>query len=112
MAIGSIERRFDLRKAPACWRFSRATPKRSVRIRNKRTLVREAEEALGRTRDPNEIVDMLHVIETPASRLFLRAATGKNAGRDPSHVDANYQRAALGYRPPVPAALVWPAPLN
>ena len=81
MAIGSIERCFDLlEKRPRAVRFSRATPKRAVRIRNKRTLVREAEEALGRTRDPNEIVEWLHVIETPASRFFLRAATGKNAG--------------------------------
>jgi hypothetical protein len=39
--------------------------------RNRRTLLREAEEALGRTRDPNEVVDMLHVIEKAASHLAL-----------------------------------------
>jgi hypothetical protein len=37
---------------------------------------------------------MLHVIETAASQFFLRAVTGENAGRDPSQVDADYQRAA------------------
>jgi HEAT repeat protein len=62
--------------------------------RNKRTLLRQAEEALARTRDPNEIVDMLHVIETAASQFFLRAVAGENAARDPSQVDADYQRAA------------------
>jgi hypothetical protein len=35
-AIGSIERRFDLlEKRPRAVRFSRATPKRAVRIRNR-----------------------------------------------------------------------------
>jgi hypothetical protein len=101
MAIGSIERRFDLlEKRP------RAGVSAELRLNALSGFETSARwfAALGRTRDPNEIVDMLHVIETPASRFFLRAATGKNAGRDPSHVDADYQRAALGYRPPVPAA--------
>jgi hypothetical protein len=52
----------------------RGRPKGS---RNKRTLLREAEEALGRTRDPNKIVDMLLVIEKAASHFYLRAEMGK-----------------------------------
>jgi hypothetical protein len=73
---------------------------------NKRTLLRQAEEALGRTRDPSEIVDMLHVVEVAASHFYLRAVTGKNAGRDPTEIDADYQKAAhlaalaLPYRHP------------
>jgi hypothetical protein len=62
--------------------------------RNKRTMLREAEETLGRTRDPNEIVDMLHVIERAASHFYLRAVMGKNGGRDDSQIDTDYQRAA------------------
>jgi hypothetical protein len=57
-------------------------------------MLREAEETLGRTRDPNEIVDMLHVIERAASHFYLRAVMGKNAGRDHSQIDTDYQRAA------------------
>jgi hypothetical protein len=62
--------------------------------KNKRTLLREAEEALGRARDPNEIVDMLHVIEKAASHFYLRAEMGKNAGRKQSEVDEDYRQAA------------------
>jgi hypothetical protein len=62
--------------------------------RNRRTLLREAEEALGRTRDPNEVVDMLHVIEKAASHFYLRAEMGKNTGRNQSEVDADYEKAA------------------
>jgi hypothetical protein len=62
--------------------------------RNRRTLLREAEEALGRTRDPNEVVDMLHVIEKAASHFYLRAEMGKNTGRSQAEVDADYEKAA------------------
>jgi hypothetical protein len=37
---------------------------------------------------------MLHVIETAASHFYLRAVMGKNAGRDDSQIDTDYQRAA------------------
>jgi hypothetical protein len=57
-----------------------------------RTLLREAEEALGRRRDPNEIVDMLHVIEKAASHFFIRAEMGKNAGRKQPEVDEDYKQ--------------------
>jgi hypothetical protein len=67
---------------------------RPTGAKNRRTLLREAEEALGRTRDPNEVVDMLHVIEKAATHFFLRAKMGKNAGRNQSEVDADYEKAA------------------
>jgi hypothetical protein len=62
--------------------------------KNRRTLLREAEEALGRTRDPNEVVDMLHVIEESATHFFLRAKMGKNAGRRTEEIDEDYKQAA------------------
>ena len=61
--------------------------------KNRRTLLREAEEALGRGRDPNEIVDMLHVIERAATHFFIRAEMGKNAGRRAEEVDRDYKKA-------------------
>jgi hypothetical protein len=45
-------------------------------------------------RDPDEIVDMLHVIEKAASYFFTRAEMGKNAGRKQSEVDEDYKQAA------------------
>jgi hypothetical protein len=55
----------------------------------------EAEEALGRTRDPNEIVDMLLVIEKAASHFYLRAEMGKHSGtRKPKEIDEDYREAA------------------
>ena len=51
---------------------------------NRRTLLREAEERLKRTRDPMEIVDMLHILEASATHFFLRAQMAKNAGRKQS----------------------------
>ena len=51
---------------------------------NRRTLLREAEERPKRTRDPMEIVDMLHILEASATHFFLRAQMGKNAGRKQS----------------------------
>jgi hypothetical protein len=62
--------------------------------KNRRTLLREAEEALGRRRDPNEIADMLHVIEEAATHFFIRAESGKNAGRRAEEVDRDYNQAA------------------
>jgi hypothetical protein len=53
--------------------------------KNRRTLLREAEATLGRTRDPNETV---------ATHFFLRAKMGKCAGRSQSKVDADYEKAA------------------
>jgi hypothetical protein len=63
--------------------------------KNRRTLLREAEEALGRGRDPNEIVDMLHVIEKAASHFYLRAEMGERSGtRKPKEIDEDYREAA------------------
>jgi hypothetical protein len=67
---------------------------RPTGAKNRRTLVREAEEALGRTRDPNEVVDMLHVIEQVATHFFFRAKMGKNAGRRTEQIDNDYKQAA------------------
>jgi hypothetical protein len=67
---------------------------RPTGAKNRRTLLREAEEALGRTRDPNEVVDMLHVIEVSATHFFLRAKMGKNAGRRTEEIDEDYKQAA------------------
>ena len=67
---------------------------RPTGAKNRRTLLREAEEALGRTRDPNEVVDMLHVIEESATHFFLRAKMGKNAGRRTEEIDEDYKQAA------------------
>jgi hypothetical protein len=50
-------------------------------FRKKRSLLREAEDALGRTRDPNEIVDMLLVIEKAAPHFYLWAELGSTLGR-------------------------------
>jgi hypothetical protein len=62
--------------------------------KNRRTLLREAEEALGRTHDPNEVVDMLLIIEKAATHFFLRAKMGKNAGRGTEEIDNDYKQAA------------------
>jgi hypothetical protein len=63
-------------------------------LTDSRTLLREAEEALGRARDPNEVMDMLRIIEESATHFFLRAKMGKNTGRNQSEVDADYEKAA------------------
>jgi hypothetical protein len=63
-------------------------------IRNKRTILREAEAssfALGMTRDPGEIVDMVHLIERSAMHFFRRAVEGKRKQAD---IDADYLQAA------------------
>jgi hypothetical protein len=46
-------------------------------------LLREAEERLKRTRDPMEIVDMLHILEASATHFFLRAQMGKKPAGNP-----------------------------
>jgi hypothetical protein len=48
-----------------------------------------------RTLDPNEIVDMLLVIEKAAPHLYLWAELGKHSGtRKPKEIDQDYREAA------------------
>ena len=61
--------------------------------RNKRTLLREAEQFVG-SKYVDQVLDSLYVIETAARHFFLRAEMGKNAGRKQSEVDADYEKAA------------------
>ena len=63
-------------------------------IKNRRTLLREAEERLKRTHDPMEIVDMLHILEASATHFFLRAQMGNNAGRKQSDIDEDFRQAS------------------
>ena len=48
--------------------------------RNKRTLLREAEQYVG-SKYVDQVLDSLYVIETAAQHFFIRAEMGKNAGR-------------------------------
>jgi hypothetical protein len=61
--------------------------------RNKRTLLREAEQFVG-SKYVDQVLDSLYVIETATRHFFLRAEMGKNAGRKQSEVDADYEKAA------------------
>jgi hypothetical protein len=82
--------------------------------KNRRTLLREAEERLKRTRDPNEVVDMLHVIGESATHFYLRAEMSKHSGtRTPKEIDEDYREAAalaslaLSARPVVGYEACW-----
>jgi hypothetical protein len=63
--------------------------------RNRRTILREAEEAVDRATATNEIpLDAIFIIEKAMQHFFLRAEMGKNAGRSEAKVDADYEKAA------------------
>jgi hypothetical protein len=63
--------------------------------KNKRTLLREAEEEVDRANATNEIaLDRLYVIERAMRHFFLRAETGKAVGRGQQQVDENFRQAA------------------
>ena len=52
--------------------------------KNKRTLLRESQEAMSVERDPNKIADMLYIMEYSATFYFTRAvagASGKQKGK-------------------------------
>ena len=61
--------------------------------RNKRTLLREAEQHVG-LKYVDQVLDSLYVIETAMRHFFLRAEMGKNAGRNHAEVDADFEKAA------------------
>ena len=65
--------------------------------RNKRTLLREAEQFVG-SKYVDQVLDSLYVIETAARHFFLRAEMGKNAGRKQSEVDADDERRRIWLR--------------
>jgi hypothetical protein len=61
--------------------------------RNKRTLLKEAEQRVG-AKYVDQVLDSLYVIETAMRHFHIRAEMGKNAGRKQSEVDADYEKAA------------------
>jgi len=61
--------------------------------RNKRTLLKEAEQYVG-TRYADQVLDALYVIEMAMRHFFIRAEMGKNADRKYEQVDEDYKHAA------------------
>jgi hypothetical protein len=61
--------------------------------RNKRTLLKEAEQHVG-SRRIHQVLDSLHVIEAAMQHFFIRAEMGKSAGRKAEEVDEDYKQAA------------------
>jgi hypothetical protein len=67
--------------------------------KNKRTLLRESQEAMRVERDPSKIADMLYIMEYSATFYFTRAvagASGKQKGkarRTAAQVDEDFDRA-------------------
>ena len=61
--------------------------------RNKRTLLKEAEQYVG-TRYADQVLDALYVIEKAMRHFFIRAEMGKNADRKYEQVDEDYKQAA------------------
>jgi hypothetical protein len=78
---------------------SRAIMARVAGTKNKRTLLRESQEAMRVERDPNKIADMLYIMEYSATFYFTRAvagASGKQKGkarRTAAQVDEDFDRA-------------------
>jgi hypothetical protein len=67
---------------------------RRARARNKRTLLREAEEDVDRAKATGEVpLDSVFVIEKAMRHFFIRAEMGKNAGRTANEVDQDYRQA-------------------
>ena len=61
--------------------------------RNKRTLLREAEQHVGSVYI-DQVLDSQYVIETAMRHFFIRAEMGKNSGRRADEVDQDYRQAA------------------
>jgi len=61
--------------------------------RNKRTLLREAEQLAG-SKYVDQVLDSHYVIEKAAQHFFIRAEMGKHAGRNTLQVDEDYRQAA------------------
>ena len=61
--------------------------------RNKRTLLREAEQHVG-SKYVDQVLDSLYVIECSMRHFFLRAEVAKNTNMKPEKIDAYYEKAA------------------
>src|SRR4029077_11052565 len=61
--------------------------------RNKRSLLREAEQFVG-PKYVDHVLDSLYVIEKAAQHFFVRAEVGMKAGRRKEEVDEDYKQAA------------------
>ena len=61
--------------------------------RNKRTLLKEAEQHVG-SKYVDQVLDSLYVIEMATRHFFIRAEMGKNVGRKKEEVDEDYKQAA------------------
>jgi hypothetical protein len=61
--------------------------------KNRRTILREAEQHVG-SKYVDQVLDSLYVIEMAMRHFYMRAEMGKNAGRNQSEVDADYEKAA------------------
>jgi hypothetical protein len=76
-------------------RWNPRNPRPRATRPDKRTLLREAEEKLNKTRDPKEIFDSLYVIEASMSYFFMQAELGKHSGaRKPEEIRQDYRDAA------------------
>jgi hypothetical protein len=63
--------------------------------KNKRTILREADEEVDRAKATNEVpLDCIFVIEMAIRHFFLRAAMGKNAGHKAEEIGEDYKQAA------------------
>jgi hypothetical protein len=79
------------RGAGACTTYPRATACKGSR--NKRTLLREAEQHVG-SKYVDQVLDNLYVIESAMRHFFIRAEMAKNTNMKPEMIDAYYEKAA------------------
>jgi hypothetical protein len=66
----------------------------SCDLKNRRTLLRGAEERLAIERDPVKIVNIVYVMEEAASFFFRRAVNGLRQKRKEMQITEDYERAA------------------
>jgi len=63
--------------------------------RNRKTLLREAEEVLEHSRAPHEIADSVHVMETVMMHFFNQALSKKHLGKPEAEVSAAMKEALM-----------------
>jgi hypothetical protein len=63
--------------------------------KNRKTLLREAEEALEHSRKPHEIADSLHVMESVMMHFYLRALSLKTLKKPDDQIDAAMLQALM-----------------
>jgi hypothetical protein len=61
--------------------------------RNKRTLLKEAEQRVG-AKYVDQVLDSLYVLENAMRHFYIRAEMGNNTGRKKEEVDEDYKQAA------------------